>query len=386
MNKTFWWRNRIGYVIYPESFSDSNDDGIGDIPGIIGKLDYLKGLGVGLLWICPLYASPRVDSGYDVADYYHVDPSFGTDEDFKTLIEEAHKRDIRLILDLPLNHTSKEHAWFKKAIADPQSEERGYYLIRPGKKDEDGHLLPPNNWKGFFHESVWTRIPGTEDFYFHLFDASMPDVDWNNPKLREEYHKIAEHYLKLGIDGFRLDVVSHLDKDISFEDAKGTADNDGLVFDPSKFSHRPSVFGFLREFKEKVFSRYDCLTIGELGAISPEEAARYADRYNGVVDMVFNFDACWLNGSYDAIGKKDEEIRLDVKHLKHNLIRWYNTCHDKCEMPLFWELHDQPRVLSQYGSTQYRDESAKALFACLLFLYGTPFVYYGDEIGMSNLP
>ena len=374
----------VGYIIYPETFKDGNGDGVGDIPGIISKLDYLRDLGVNLLWICPLFKSPMDDNGYDVSDYLTINPLYGTNEDFKNLLEEAHKRGLRVVIDFVLNHTSDEHPWFQKALQDPSCKERGYYFFRRGKKEGD-RILPPNNWKGFFATSVWKQVGDSEDFYFHLFSEKMPDVNWANPELREEYFKIAHHYLDLGVDGFRLDALAHLAKDQSFEDAQGQCDEHGLVFDTSKYSNRPELYDYLREFKNKVFAPRHCLTLGEVGGgVSPEEALKLSDRERGVINMVFNFDTAWCNRAFGSIDRKDEDIKTDVIALKRNFLRWYEACHDRADMPVYWCNHDHPRVLSQYGDTRYRDESAKALFTILLFLYGTPFIYNGDEIGMSN--
>jgi oligo-1,6-glucosidase len=380
-----WWKNAVGYIIYPESFKDSNGDGIGDLNGITSKLDYLKDLGVNLLWICPIFKSPMDDNGYDVSDYYQINPEYGTNADFDNLIKQAHARGIHILIDFVLNHTSDQHAWFQKALKDPNSEERDYYFFRKGKKVGD-KLLPPTNWKGFFATSAWEQVPGSDDFYMHIFSKSMPDVNWANPKLREQYYQIARYYLDHGVDGFRLDAVAHLAKDLSFEDSKAPADSNGLVYDTGKFSNRPELFDYLHLLKDNVFSHYDCLTVGEAGGnISPEQSLLMADRRNGSINMVFNFDTVWNNGAYGSIDKSDEEIKTDVISLKDNFMRWYGVCHKKADMPVYWCNHDHPRVLSQYGSIAYRNESAKMLLTTLLFLYGTPFIYNGDEIGMSNV-
>ena len=379
-----FWNDSVGYIIYPETFKDGNGDGIGDIPGIISRLDYLRDLGVNLLWICPLFASPMDDNGYDVSDYYKINPLYGTEEDFKQLLEEAHKRGLRVVIDFVLNHTSDEHPWFQKALEDPNSKERGYYFFRRGKRVGD-KLLPPNNWKGFFSTSVWENVEGTDDFYLHIFSKKMPDVDWSNPELRDRYYEIANYYLDMGVDGFRLDALAHLAKDLTFADSTLPTDEHGLAFDTSKFSSRPEVFDYLREFKTRVLAPRGAFAIGEVGGgVNPEESLRYSDRENGVINMVFNFDTAWCNGAYGSIDRSDEEIVTDVIALKRNFLRWYEACYDKADMPLYWCNHDHPRVLSQYGSTKYRNESAKALLTILLFMYGTPFIYNGEEIGMSN--
>ena len=377
---------RIGYIIYPASFQDSNHDGIGDIPGIISRLDYLQDLGIDLLWICPLFQSPLDDNGYDVSSYYDINPVFGTNEDFRRLLEEAHRRNILVLVDFVLNHTSDEHPWFQKALSDPTSEERGYYFFRKGKRSEDGKLLPPNNWKGFFSTSTWENIEGTDDFYFHIFSKKMPDVDWENPKLRQQYYQIARHYLDMGVDGFRMDALAHLAKDRSFADSPLPTDPEGLVLDTSRYSNRPEVFAYLNEFRKEVFDHYDCLLVGEVGGdLTPEEALKYSSYEEGPIHMVFNFATVWCNGAYGSLDKKEEDIKTDVIEMKRRFLHWYQACDGKADMPLYWCNHDHPRVLSQYGSTKYRTEAGKALLTTLLFMYGTPFIYAGDEIGMSNV-
>ena len=374
-----WWKSSIGYMIYPESFKDSNGDGIGDLGGIISKLDYLHDLGVDLLWIGPLFDSPMDDNGYDVRDYRKINPLYGTMDDLKRLFSEAHARNMRVLLDFPINHTSDEHPWFQKALSDPSSKERGYYYFKKGK----GENLPPNNWAGFFSTSAWEKA-GNE-YYLHIFTKKMPDLNWENPELRKEIYDIARFYLELGCDGFRLDAVTHLAKDLSFEDSAMKPDPNGLVLDTSKFSNRPRLYDYLSEFREEVFSHYDCLVVGEAGGcISPEESLKLVEKPGAPLNMVFNFDTVWNNGNFDSIKKKDEEIFTDVFALRRNFMRWYEVLNGKADMPLYWCNHDHPRVVSQYGSVAYRNESAKMLFLTLLFLYGTPFIYNGEEIGMSN--
>ncbi len=380
-----WWRNSIGYIIYPAAYKDANGDGIGDLKGIIEKLDYLHELGIDLLWICPIFASPMKDNGYDVSDYLHVNPLFGSDEDLLTLLREAHLRGIRVLLDFAMNHTSDQHEWFVKAKEDPSSEERSYYIIKKGRRDEKGNLLPPNNWGSFFSTSAWERMPGSEDeFYLHVFAPSMPDTDWSNPKLRERYYQIARHYVDLGVDGFRMDAISHLAKNPTFEDSPLQGGKGGYVLDPSEFSNRPELLGYLKEFREKGVNE-NTLLVGEVGGcVQPAQARLFSERGRGPINLVFNFDTVWNNGAYGSIDKKDEEIKTDVISLKNNFMRWYENA-ATCDLPLYWCNHDHPRVLSQYGSVNYRAESAKMLVTTLLFLYGTPFIYQGDEIGMSNV-
>ena len=367
--KTKWFREAIGYEIYPYSFFDSNNDGFGDLKGIIEKLGYLSELGVNLLWICPIYKSPLDDYGYDVEDYYSVNEILGDNNDLVNLIDSVHQKGMKIILDLVINHVSCEHKWFKEALKDKNSKYHDYFIFRD----------KPNNWMGFFSESVWTYSKELGEYYFHTFSERMPDLNWSNPQLRQEIYDVAKYYLELGVDGFRLDAIAHLAKDTSFLDSKLSKD---LVLDTTKFSNRKEVFDYLKEFKEEVFDHYDCLTIGEVGG---EASTEMALEYTKYIDMVFNFDTCWENGAYGSIGKSDEEIKTNLVNLKALFKKWFDACHHKCDMPLYWLNHDHPRVVSQYGSIEYREESAKMLGAVLLFMYGLPFIYQGEELGMSNV-
>lgn len=388
MSKRKWWKTAIGYEIYPQSFLDTNGDGLGDLRGIIAKLDYLANLGVNLLWICPFFASPMDDNGYDVSNHYQVDPRFGTNEDFRSLIKEAHARDIKIIIDFVLNHTSDEHPWFQKAISSPDAKERSYYLFqKPSGYDQDGKPLPPNNWRGFFSDSAWAYLPKSNEFYMKIFSKKMPDLNWECRELREEIYHIARHYLDLGVDGFRVDAIAHLARDLSFANSTLPVDQDGLVLDMDKFSNRDRLFDYLAEFKKEVLDHYpDVMTVGEVGGgSSTTTALRYAGYQQGALNMVFNFDTCWENGAYDADHLPDEMIRTNLVNMKWIFKRWYDDCYQHADMPLYWVNHDHPRVLSQYGSVKYRKESAKMLITVLLFMYGTPFIYNGDEIGMSNI-
>ena len=387
LNKSnpYWWEDRVGYIIYPSSFCDANGDGVGDIPGITSKLDYLHDLGIGLVWICPLFDSPMDDNGYDVRDYLKINPLFGTNEDFLKMLEKAHELDIAIVIDFVLNHTSDEHPWFKKAKEDPSSKERGYYLFRKGRW-VDGKLIPPTNWKGYFSTSTWQRLGDSDDFFMHIFSARMPDVNWSNPELREEYIKIANAYMDMGVDGFRLDACAHLAKDMSMQDSLLPADDEGNVFDVSKYSNRKELFDYLQEMKQRVFAPRNCLTIGEVGGgITPEESLKLSDREHGSINMVFNFDTAWCNGGYGSIDKRDDEIRTDVISLKYNFRKWWDTCHARAALPVYWCNHDHPRVMSMYGDKNFRKQSGKMLLATLLFVYGVPFIYQGDELGVSNL-
>ena len=385
--KRVWWKEAIGYEIYPRTFYDTNGDGIGDLPGIIAKLDYLSNLGVDLLWICPFFASPMDDNGYDVSDYMMVDPSYGTNDDFKRLLKEAHDRGIRIIIDFVLNHTSDEHRFFIEAKKNRYSKERHYYIWKDPKYDEYGTMVPPNNWGSFFSESAWTYDETAKQYYMHIFSKKMPDLNWENASLRQEIYQIARYWLDLGVDGFRLDAIAHLAKDQSFRDSSQLPNLEGYTLDPTKFSSIPRLFDYLKEFKDQVLIKYPrIMTIGEVGgSASTEEALKYSSYREGSLNMVFNFDTCWENGAYGSDEKLDYQIVTDVKNLKTLFKKWHDACAGKAWLPLYWGNHDHPRVVSQYGSVRYREESAKMLATTLLFMYGTPFLYNGEEIGMSNV-
>ena len=385
--KRHWWQEAIGYQIYPRSFYDSNNDGIGDINGIRQKLPHLYQLGINLLWICPFFASPMDDYGYDVKDYLQVDPSFGNLEDFQALLKEAHSLGIRIIIDLVLNHTSDEHRWFIEARKNRYSKFHNYYIWKNPKVTEEGKLLPPTNWRGYFSDSAWQYDDTVKQYYLKIFSKKMPDLNWENASLRQELYAIAQYWLSMGVDGFRLDALAHLAKDLTFSDSTLPLDKDGLVLDSTKFSSLPRVFDYLKEFKAQVLDSYpEALAIGEVGGgVSPEDSLKYVDPDLGSLNLVFNFDTCWENGAYGSDTKADHELKTNVVQLKKNFFKWYQAVSPRASLPIYWLNHDHPRVVSQYGSIRYRRESATMLATTLLFLYGTPFIYNGEEIGMSNV-
>lgn len=386
INQLKWWQKAVGYQIYPASFYDTNGDGIGDLPGIIAKLDYLQDLGIDLIWVCPFFKSPRDDNGYDISDYFSVDPVFGQTSDMKLLIDEAHKRNIKVIFDFVLNHTSDEHPWFIESRKDETNPKRDFYIWRKGSITKEGKRLPPNNWRGFFSDSAWAYDHLTDSYYMKIFSKKMPDLNWENPKVRMAIFDVAKFYLDLGVDGFRLDAIAHLARDTSFQSSTLPTESDGTVLDYLKFSNLPRMFDYLAEFKQEVLSKYDCVTVGEVGGgVSPEQSLRYSGFVDGAINMVFNFDTAWENGAYASEGKSDKEVVTNVVGMKNNFRRWFDGCYQKSWLPLYWDNHDHPRVLSQYGSVKYRNESAKMLAMVLLFMYGTPFLFNGEEIGMSNV-
>lgn len=382
-----WWMSAVGYQIYPRTFYDSNNDGIGDLKGIIQKLDYIHDLGVNLIWIGPFYKSPMDDNGYDVSDFFDVDPVFGTLEDARELLSEAHKRDIKVVLDLVLNHTSDEHEWFMESRSSLNNPKRDYYIWQKGKVDKEGKLVPPNNWGSFFEGSAWNYDETTKEFYMKIFSNKMPDLNWDNPKLREEMYRVARYWLDLGVDGFRVDAIAHLARDLSFEDSTLPLNIHGVAPDWSKFSNRPELFTYINEFHDKVLSQYDCMTVGEVGGGARiESGLGYAAYDARAFNMAFNFDHCWETSQVlDPITNQMKNV-TNVKHLKEIFNYWIEGMKNKGWLPQYWLNHDHPRVINQYGDPiHYHRESGSMLGMVLLTLPGTPFIYNGEEIGMTNV-
>ena len=371
MKSNDWWKSSVVYQIYPKSFKDSNGDGIGDLVGIIEKLDYLKDLEVKVLWLTPIYVSPQNDNGYDIADYYNIDPMFGNMEDFKRLLKETHKRDMKLILDMVVNHTSTEHKWFKEGIKDVSNQYHDFYIWR----DE------PNNWKSKFGGSAWEYVESLNKYYLHLFDKTQADLNWENPRLREEIYKVMRYWLDMGVDGFRLDVINLLSKDTRFlDDDFKSAIRDGRRF----YTDGPKIHEYLKLMNKEVFSKYNgIMTAGEMSSTTIENCIKYTNPENEELDMTFNFHH--LKVDYPK-GEKWKLASFDFHMLKKLLFEW------QIEMEkgngwnaLFWCNHDQPRVVSRFGNDiLYREESAKMLATALHLMRGTPYIYQGEEIGMTN--
>jgi len=379
-----WWKEAIGYQIYLRSFKDSNNDGIGDIPGIIEKLDYLKDLGVNLLWICPFYKSPMDDNGYDVSDFYDISEDYGTLEDAKRLIAEAKKRDIRIIADLVMNQTSDEHPWFIESRKSKDNPYRDYYIWQQGKM-VDGKEVEPTNWASFFGGSCWQKDDLTGEYYMKIFSKKMPDLNWANPNVREGMFEMAKFWLDLGIDGFRVDAVAHIARSTTFEDST-MASSSKYKPDWRKFSNLPKLHDYLNEFNQKVLKDYDVMTVGEVGGGAlPAEAIEYAGLNRDELHMVFNFDHNWCNNVWDLKNPEDEVI-TNLSHMKDMFEKWQTNLYGKAWNPLYWLNHDQPRVMSQYGNVNKRVLSGSMLATALYFMWGTPFIYQGEEIGMTNYP
>lgn len=382
-----WWKESVGYQIYPRSFFDSNNDGVGDLRGIIQKLDYIEKLGVNLIWVCPFYSSPMDDNGYDVSDFYNVDPMFGSIEDAKALISEAHKRNIKVVLDLVMNQTSDEHPWFVQSKQNKTNEKRDWYIWKDGKLDSNNQLQPPTNWASFFEGSCWKYDETTNQFYMKIFSDKMPDLNWENQQLREAMKSMAKWWLDLGVDGFRIDAVAHLAKDTAYEDSSFALNHSGYAPDWNKFSNRERLFDYISEFQKDVLSQYDCVSVGEVGGgASVDEAIRYAGYDKKGFNMVFNFDHCWFKPTMGDEGKTKGDLAVDVVGLKNNFTKWIKGSYGKVWIPHYWLNHDHPRVMSHYGDPKhYFEASGKMLGMILLTLPGTPFIYNGEEIGMTNV-
>ncbi len=375
MKHTDWYKNAIIYQIYPRSFCDSNNDGMGDIQGIISKLDYLKDLGINTVWLSPIYDSPQEDNGYDISNYRDIYPPFGTMDDFKEMLEGMHQRGIRLVMDLVVNHTSSEHPWFKEAISNPDSPYRDYYIIKKGKKNGK---KPPNNWSGFFSEPAWERIGDSDEYYLHLFAKGQPDLNWENPKVREEVKDILRFWLDMGVDGFRCDVINLLSKEQSFKDGKFTLAIQGH----ENFINGPRLHEYLKELYHDVYVNYDIMTVGETVFTNIESALALTESKDEL-DMIFNFDVVDTD---DIGGVKYFGRKFKLKYLKKAFNKWQFGLKDKSWNTLFIENHDQRRSLGRFNTseTTYRKESAKLLFTVYMLLEGTPFIYQGQEIGMTN--
>ena len=368
--KNNWWKESVVYQIYPQSFMDSNGDGIGDFNGIIQKLDYLQNLGVDVLWICPMYASPLVDNGYDISDYYKVNPIFGTNEDMEHLIEEAQKRKIKIILDLVVNHCSDQHEWFQKAMKDPNCEEASYFYFRTTENDKE-----PNNWRSNFGGSVWSRLPDGR-WYYHTFAKEQPDLNWECKELRQKIYEMINWWLEKGIAGFRIDAITFIKKDLSFA---SRPTNDWELYPVEKLTDYKGIGTFLDEMKEQCFDKYNCMTVAEAPGVDDAAFERYAGK-NGYFSMIFDFGWENMEGENDksSIHAVERWKKKMFTHVAHNSgIGW---------SAIFLENHDQSRCLNKFLERENISfYSASALASIYFFLYGTPFIYQGQEIGMTNV-
>jgi len=371
-----WWKESVVYQIYPRSFYDSNGDGIGDLRGIIEKLDYLAELGVDVIWLSPVYQSPNADNGYDISDYKAIMKEFGTFEDWIELVKQIHKRGMKIIMDLVVNHSSDKHKWFIESASDKDNSKRDYYIWRQGK---DGH--EPNNWKSFFGGSAWKYDKKTDEYYLHLFSEKQPDLNWENPELRHEIYKMMDWWLSKGIDGFRMDVINFISKVPDLPDVEPVLEQtyqDGHQF----YANGPRIHEFLQEMNREVIAKYDAFTVGEMPGISIEDAVLYTSADRKEVDMVFQFEHMEVD---DLDGNKWDNKKWSLLELKQILSRWQVGLEGGGWNSLYLNNHDRPRMVSRFGDDKiYRIESAKMLATLLHMMSGTPYIYQGEEIGMTN--
>ncbi|PTG97501.1 glycoside hydrolase family 13 protein [Staphylococcus capitis] len=369
-----WWKEAVAYQVYPRSFNDSNNDGIGDLPGVIEKLDYLKDLGIDVIWLSPMYQSPNDDNGYDISDYRAIMDEFGTMEDFDRLLKEVHQKGMRLILDLVVNHTSDEHPWFIESKSSKDNPKREWYIWKDPK--EDGS--EPNNWESIFNGSAWEYDELTNQYYFHLFSKKQPDLNWDNPEVRNAVFEMMNWWFDKGIDGFRVDAITHIKKTFEAGDLplpKGKSYAPAFDVD----MNQPGIQPWLQEMKDKSLSQYDIMTVGEANGVNPDNAKEWVGEEEGKFNMIFQFEHLGLWSTGDS--------KFDVKSYKTILNRWQKSLEDVGWNALFIENHDQPRRVSTWGDDkQYWYESATSHAVTYFLQQGTPFIYQGQEIGMTNYP
>ena len=376
-----WWQKEVGYQIYPRSFYDSNNDGIGDLNGITAKLDYLKELGITLIWVCPIFKSPMDDNGYDISDYYDVNPEFGTKEDLERLIKEAEKRGIKIILDLVINHTSDEHEWFLEALKNPESKYRNYYIFKRGKNG-----LPPTNWRSHFGGSAWEKVEGEADengnemYYLHLFTKKQPDLNWENTEVREELYKMVNYWLEKGIAGFRVDAINSIKKDENYLNLPVDG-ADGLAYNVKYTLNQPGIEEFLSELAKETFKKYNCMTVAETPMLEYE---RYNDFIgeDGFFSMIFDFSYADLDMTKGGFYYSLRDI--PTIELRNAIFESQLTQQKYGWGAPFLENHDLPRSLNKFFGEKANETNAKLLGNVFFFLRGTPFIYQGQEIGMDN--
>lgn len=371
--KTRWYKDAVFYQIYPRSFCDSNGDGIGDIQGIISKLDYLKDLGITAVWLSPCYKSPNDDNGYDISNYRDIMDEFGTLDDWKQMIDGMHQRGIKLVMDLVVNHTSDEHEWFKQSRSSKDNPYRDYYIWRPGR-GKNGKK-PPNNWTSRFSGSAWEYDETTNEFYLHLFSKKQPDLNWDNPKVRQEVADICNYWFELGVDGFRCDVITYISKTEGLPDGKFNP----IICGDEKFVIGPHYHEYMHELNQRAFSKYDSMTVGEGQGITVSNAESIVAEDREELDCIFTFEHQEADAFMTVIPKK-----FNLKKWKSIFSSW-QALPDNCWNSLFIENHDYPRSLPRYGKLEYRKYVAKMLAICINFMKGTPYIYQGQEIGMTNI-
>ncbi|MFO1446278.1 alpha-glucosidase [Bacillus sp. Bva_UNVM-123] len=367
-----WWKEAVAYQVYPRSFQDSNDDGIGDLNGLITRLDYLQDLGIDVIWICPMYRSPNDDNGYDISDYQEIMEEFGTMDDFDLLLKEVHRRGMKLIIDLVINHTSDEHPWFIESRSSKTNDKRDWYVWRDSVNGE-----APNNWGSIFGGPAWEFDKETKQYYLHLFSKKQPDLNWENEEVRQALYKMMNWWLDKGVDGFRFDAISHIKKDPTFTSMPNPTE---MSYVPAweKYMNVPGIMPFLAEMKQETFAKYDIMTVGEANGVGVDEIHDWVDRKDGKFDMIFQFEHLSL---WDVETKK-----LDILKLKRVLTEWQKALEGSGWNALFIENHDKARSVSTWGNDErYWRESATALATMYFFMQGTPFIYQGQELGMTNV-
>jgi alpha-glucosidase len=369
-----WWKESVAYQVYPRSFMDSNGDGIGDLKGLTSKLDYLKDLGIDVIWLSPMYKSPNDDNGYDISDYHDIMDEFGTMTDFDELLAGVHERGMRIILDLVINHTSDEHPWFIESRSSKDNPKRDWYIWADGKDGKE-----PNNWESIFSGPAWKYDEETDQYFMHIFSTRQPDLNWENPEVRESLENMVNWWLDKGIDGFRVDAISHIKKKPGFPDMPNP---EGLDVVPC-FPYMMNVEGideWLADFSQRTFKKYDVMTVGEANGVRIADADRWVGEENGYFNMIFQFEFL------DLWDKNSDDSRVDVRALKKALTKWQTGLEGRGWNALFIENHDQPRRVSSWGNDkEYWKESAKMLAALYFLMKGTPFIYQGQEIGMTNV-
>lgn len=384
-----WWKEAVVYQVYPRSFNDANGDGIGDLKGITEKLPYLAKLGINVIWLSPVFDSPNVDNGYDISDYFAIMSDFGTMEDFDEMLETAHKHGIKILMDLVANHTSDEHPWFKESRSSKDNPYRDYYIWKDPKGfDEDGNPIPPNNWASEFGGPAWEWDEATGQFYLHIFFKEQPDLNWENEKVREDLYSMVRWWLDKGVDGFRLDAINIISKPEGFPDDPSTDFEKHTSSIPFVITNGTMVHPWMKELTRETFSRYDVMTVGETSATSPEDAKLWAGYHTGELNMIFHFDHMGVdNDPNGKLGGKWSYAPYKLTELKRILNDWQTTLEGNAWGSLYWNNHDQPRVVSRFGndSDEFRTLSAKQLATTLHFMQGTPYIYQGEEIGMTNV-
>ncbi|GAX02227.1 glycoside hydrolase family 13 protein [Secundilactobacillus silagei] len=378
--KQYWWQNAVVYQVYPRSFQDSNNDGIGDIQGIISRLDYIKKLGADIIWLNPMYKSPNVDNGYDISDYRSIQPDFGSLDDFKVLLKQAHKLGLKIMMDLVVNHSSDENKWFEESRKGPENPYRDYYIWRD---PVDGH--EPTNWGSYFSGSAWKFDETSGQYYLHLFATKQPDLNWENPKLRHSVYDIMNWWADMGIDGFRMDVINLISKPAKYQDGK-LADGERYANVEPIVANGHRENEFLQEMHQNVMAKHDLVTVGEAPGSSVKDAEQYANLNETELNMVFQFEHVSLDGNPKAAFGKWDDRHVTLNEVRNSLSKWQTNLGGNAWNSLYWNNHDQPRAVSRFGNDdpKYRVKSAKMLATLLHFLQGTPYVYEGEEIGMTN--